>query len=124
MATQEFYCAYMNVGLHADDVWRHNTDPDTYGKTNENLWIRFNELNKVTNDMNNENISFKYLGRCFRKEDCYNFTCNTGHKKQNNSSNNSVNITAETLGDRDYEVWMLPEVEEEFKRLTGTVSSR
>lgn len=132
--------AYENVGFLSENIWVYNSNPDFYKKANKELWRRFNEIEQ----------SFIFAN-CYVNDD--NDSFNTPSEYSQTVQNVIPNSRLAQYGDYPYdenreqlytvddmpaeyipnyifvkeselEVWMLQDVEEEFKRLTFVSSSR
>lgn len=128
---EEIDRAYENIGLLASDVWNFDRD-ETYQRANLNLWIRLNELEQklaeekpvedrpTSNHTVRDSIPFSRLASYGNyayneeRENLYFDDDDPAHFVPNLFLKNRANL----------EIWMLPEVEEEFRRITNLSSSR
>ncbi|XP_054277016.1 uncharacterized protein LOC128995959 isoform X2 [Macrosteles quadrilineatus] len=138
-ANEEFDRAYENVGLLASDVWSYKNDDLDYKKANLNLWIRFNDTEKRLFDDDCTDIPSSYIedtGSRYNVQDILPFSRLATYGKfeyderreQIYVSDDGVPLPRCTpnsnhLSDEEVEVWMLPEVEKEFKRYSKSSHS-
>nr|CAD7572119.1 unnamed protein product [Timema californicum] len=119
--------AYAKVGLHADPVWLIN-EPDVYQRANQVLWVCYNRLwhhtrsfrvnyvlpqNRRQTRSVRDTIPFSRLARYgnyrYNEERESHYTCD--------DESGDARYEPIVCPEENPEPWMLPEVEQEFKRL-------
>nr|CAD7443411.1 unnamed protein product [Timema bartmani] len=120
--------AYANVGLHADPVWLLN-EPDVYQRANQVLWVCCNRLWHHTRSFRVNNVlpQNRIQTRSVRDTIPFSRLARYGNYRYDEERESHYMCDDES-GDARYgpivcpeenpEPWMLPEVEQEFKRLT------
>lgn len=132
---EELDRAYENIGLLASDVWNFDVNEASYQRSNLNLWIQLNEIEQKFAEEEppavdrptftdthtvKDSIPFSRLASygdyaySKEREKYYCDDDDLAHFVPNLYLKNRTNI----------EVWMLPEVEEEFRRITNCSSPR
>lgn len=135
---EELNRAYKNTGLLASDVWNYKKDDTEFQKANLHLWVRFNEIEKRLEDEESEDelsTSTEEVYRTVRDTIPLSRLASYGDYVYNEKRENMFVTDDGSAQDKhahacsnsnqiDLEVWMLPEVEDQFKKLSDVSSSR
>lgn len=135
---EELNRAYKNTGLLASDVWNYKKDDTEFQKANLHLWVRFNEIEKRLEDEESEDglsTSTEEVYRTVRDTIPLSRLASYGDYVYNEKRENMYVTDDGPAKDKhahvcsnsnqiDLEVWMLPEVEDQFKKLSDVSSSR
>lgn len=135
---EELNRAYKNTGLLASDVWNYKKDDTEFQKANLHLWVRFNEIEKRLEDEESEDglsTSTEEVYRTVRDTIPFSRLASYGDYVYNEKRENMYVTDDGPAKDKHahfcsnsnqiaLEVWMLPEVEDQFKKLSDVSSSR
>lgn len=135
---EELNRAYKNTGLLASGVWNYKKDDTVFQKANLHLWVRFNEIEKRLEDEESEDelsTSTEEVYRTVRDtiphsrlasygDYVYNEKRESMYVTDDGSTQDKHAHTWSNSNPNDLEVWMLPEVEDQFKKLSDVSSCR